>query len=511
MTAHSIGYAGPMGWRFFVLASVAVLGFACTKQNPKSCRDGVCNDPSLPYCDVGGELSGTAFTCVAGDCTPNEFAACRGDTAITCNAAGTTFDDVLCERGCDTASGGCRLCNPNETACTNGTLATCDAAGTVVASKKCTLGCFEDEPRCRDIDPSNGLGLYLDSSDTAPDLVLPNGGNIDTELGIIKDSSNNVITLPTALIAAPSGGSKIRVFVANKVELGGTLLVSYAGQDLVFTGPALAIVANSDVNVSGEITFWSDNPRVIGTAGGVDIPGCSGKQGQILNKTSPSQALASGWGGGGHATAGGRGGEIEFQLAGGAGGAAVGSPELVPLRGGCAGGYGGGGAIQVSSRTRIHVGTGAIINVNGLNGQQSDAGFFSIFAPGAGGGILLEAPIVELESNARVLANGGASPAGGMFTPVQPSLTTMPAQGGTCTQTASFFCSNGGNGAASGGPATDGAKVAYTNSPTVTQFQAGSGGGGLGYIRINTADGSYAKSSSTIESGALSTGPVKTR
>ncbi len=50
-------------------------------------------------------MSGTAGTCVAGDCTPNEVQACRGKTAVVCNAAGTNYDLKSCEHGCDPVLG----------------------------------------------------------------------------------------------------------------------------------------------------------------------------------------------------------------------------------------------------------------------------------------------------------------------------------------------------------------------------------------------------------------------
>ncbi|MBS1121430.1 MAG: hypothetical protein H6Q90_3658, partial [Deltaproteobacteria bacterium] len=95
-----------------------VMAAGCTRPNPLSCADGLCSDPGFPFCDEDGSFGDTIQTCIAVDCTPMEFATCRGDLAITCNAAGDDFDLVQCQRGCDAAGGGCRLCDPNETACT---------------------------------------------------------------------------------------------------------------------------------------------------------------------------------------------------------------------------------------------------------------------------------------------------------------------------------------------------------------------------------------------------------
>src|SRR5687768_14291225 len=94
-----------------VLVVVVVLTSACTKPNPRSCADGTCTDPDFPFCDVDGALEGIPNTCIAVECTPDTFEACRGDQIIKCNAAGTSFDLVRCERGCDEATGGCLGCS----------------------------------------------------------------------------------------------------------------------------------------------------------------------------------------------------------------------------------------------------------------------------------------------------------------------------------------------------------------------------------------------------------------
>jgi hypothetical protein len=82
-------------------------------QNPQDCAGGTCSDPSRPFCDQDGSLSGHPSTCIAVACTPAQLALCRGDQAVTCNAAGTNYDVVSCALGCDAAAGGCRQCTEN--------------------------------------------------------------------------------------------------------------------------------------------------------------------------------------------------------------------------------------------------------------------------------------------------------------------------------------------------------------------------------------------------------------
>jgi hypothetical protein len=99
-----------MSWRGFVWVGFVLLGLqACTTPNPRSCADGLCTDQRFPFCDVAGDLGGTPNECIAVTCTPGEFAECRGDTAVICNATGNDFDLVECQQGCDAASGGCKM------------------------------------------------------------------------------------------------------------------------------------------------------------------------------------------------------------------------------------------------------------------------------------------------------------------------------------------------------------------------------------------------------------------
>jgi hypothetical protein len=344
-----------------IALAVSLVGACTTKKNPLRCADGICADPSYPFCDRGGEVAGEPDTCIAVTCTPGEVDACRGDQAVTGNTEGTDYDIVQCDLGCDESIGGCRLCEPDQTACTNGTVATCDATGNVTSSEACALGCFEDEPRCRDIDPSNGLGQYLDMVSIAPDLDLKDA-YFNTKTGEVRDGAV-IVDVPSFHVPGPPDGTSIRVFVAGSVKLGNV----YAGDKTVMpndanpTGPAFALVARGDISVSGALVAPS-------SGGGMITPGCIG--GVLERNDFGSSVVSGGGGGGGHATAGGAGGSAG--TAGGAGGLVAGSGNLIPLRGGCAGGSNfdfvgtGGGAIQLTSRTRIVI--EGVVDVRGANG-----------------------------------------------------------------------------------------------------------------------------------------------
>ena len=377
----------------------------------------------------------------------------------------------------------------------------CDANGIPSVAESCPLGCFEAEARCVDVKPSNHLATFLDSSANEDDLILENV-TIDTTSGQLRDSATGAV-LPTrlsGLVPAPLGmeGAAIRVFVADYVSLNN---VRVRGE------PALAIVANGEVFINGTFSLWNDDDSAP-MPGAVLFPSCMGIEGQTFT-VSPQQFAAAGSGGGGHATPGKRGGDVgtiansSRYAAGGAGGGASGSATLEPLRGGC----GGGGAVQVTSRKRIKLGPSAIIDANGRFGFYQLGGPSSYGGGTAGGGILLEAPEVVLETQSRLLVNGGPGSSSG-FAPVSLDGTASP--GATCTSSSTYLCSNGGNGASRYGPATDGGNVPYQTGPS--NFYAGGGGGGLGYIRINTRPGGgYIKAPDTIESGVVSEAQILTR
>jgi hypothetical protein len=97
---------------------VALIITSCTRPNPRSCADGICDDPTFPFCDVDGALEGIPLTCIAVSCTPGEVAACRGQEAIRCNATGNDYELVECALGCDEGFGGCVGCATNQQ-CTN--------------------------------------------------------------------------------------------------------------------------------------------------------------------------------------------------------------------------------------------------------------------------------------------------------------------------------------------------------------------------------------------------------
>jgi hypothetical protein len=158
--------------------------------------------------------------------------------------------------------------------------------------------------------------------------------------------------------------------------------------------------------------------------------------------------------------------------------------------------------VQLVSATRVRI-LGRV-DVRGEHGGSHIAELDSfIIGGGAGGGVLVEAPVVELGSAARILANGGGG-ASTEFTGGDGEQTAAP--GAICELAG---CGTGGNGAAAGIEATAGQDQAYQAIPQV--IGGGGGGGGLGRLRINSADGSYMKSATTIEVAVTTSGVLRRR
>ena len=481
----------------------------CQEPNPRSCIDGTCTDPSLPFCDADGALAGQPETCIAVACTPGEFAACRGDHAVTCNSEGTSYDLIQCERGCDEAAGGCRLCEPNQTVCANGKVQACDESGAVTESEACPLGCFSEEPRCTKLVPSNGLSQYLPLAADAPVLDFESI-SIDTTTGEVQDLvSHTPILVPNFSFSTPNAPG-VRVFLASSANLR-TVFVSALHDGKAGAGNAFALVTKGPLRITGpiKVSFGVGTPKT----------GCNAGMGhyRIDDGDGDGPFLATGSGGGGNATVGGAGGGVSGFFAGAVGGAPIGNELIVPLQGGCSSGpldgrdvYGdgemidgvlGGGAVQLVSSTEI-VFDGKLDVRGGRGAAEADPLSVLVWGGGAGGSVLLEAPIVTMTDRALIIAKGGG---GGAVGPESSSDDTANADPGQTCQVQP--CSPGGLGGTVGSPPVSALDV--TRSGNTGNGYAGGGGGAIGRLRVNTASGGYAKTSMTLEVAATSSGTIE--
>jgi hypothetical protein len=355
----------------------------------------------------------------------------------------------------------------------------------------CPFGCSESDGHCLVPVPSNDLAVAFQVVPPTQDIALGTG-ILDIDTAVFTPSvGGSAVTLPSIEVNGAPGGAPIRAIVGRHIEIDGTVIVET--DDLL--GPALALLASEQLDVPGALFVFS---------GSVDLAGCSGAAGGAAG------TWFDGGGGGGFATAGGVGGVvgIEPRLAradaeSGAGSSVGADPALVPLRGGCIGGASGsgtaagvaGGAVQLYSAVAITV--GGTLDVDGEDAFPGTGG-------GAGGGILVEAPMVTFGDGAVLSARGGGGAAGDDLISGIPEFAN-PIAGGTCDT--GVPCGSGGAGATSGSAAQPGGDVDASNLLFTATAVAGGGGGGLGYIRINTAPGQLAGSAAVV-SGAYSTGAL---
>jgi hypothetical protein len=455
------------------LAALLVLALgACKYPVPLYCdEDTPCTDPSLPFCDLNGQYPASEF--IGKTCIPYPWDA--APPPVSCGEPGAT---LRCEAS---------------------QLVVCGEDG-FEASSTCPLGCHDEELRCNDVDPSNGLAEYLDAAASAPAVDLSDGATINTVTGEIRDGAGALVPVPSFLLPAPQNGVPIRVFAVSAWRSGEIEVIASDA-----SAPALAIVSRRDLVLHGFLNLAQLYRTSAGSILDVANP-CRGKSGGTTTVNGHIQS--GGDGGAGNSKPGGRGGFVENATSGGQGGEAFVNPDLVPLRGGCPGGptASGGGAVQLVSNARILVdgsGRPAGVDASGAGGYSS-AQFEQPGGGGSGGGVLLEAPITELIGSAILVANGGG---GGAYHDgdASPGLrSTFPAPGAP-GQPPRY--GNGGSGGTNSAP-TDGQTVDLVSTEIRV---AGGGGGAAGYIRINTADGSFTSTSGAVVSPTASTATIVPR
>lgn len=416
-------------------------------------------------------------------CDPGDALACEGNDLLVCGQDGITREVVECDISCDTDALAC-TCEPGTVSCQEGIASVCGDNG-LATLEPCALGCFDDA-RCAELDASNRLTQFLDEAVGGPDLVLPDGTIIDTnDQEIIVDGLP--INVEPVLLAAPAdpGGIPVLVFAVSSLTITGDVIAQ--GQ------PALAFVSDGDITVNG-ILLARAGAGSDGTGGGSTLVVC--------DPGPPATGHISGRGGGGFGGRGGDGGDITDGPTGGAGGAIVGNPEVIPLRGGGQdpGFVGAGGGLQLVSKTRIAVTDGGAIDAGGVAGLDNGTG------GGAGGGVVLEAPVVVVSGAASAIAaNGGGGGCGNSGT------VTRSAEAGRLDDQRALGCLSDGGG--DGGRGGAGATPSGTAGETISGcgVVAGQGGGGVGRIRVSTADGTFAPADGAIVSPPATSAAVGTR
>src|ERR1019366_4995175 len=193
-------------------------------------------------------------------------------------------------------------------------------------------------------------------------------------------------------------GSSIELYVAKswKIEPAGVLSVLdktpvvLVGVSTINVLGLLNVHATADATVAGGFIGMTN-----GTAGG---PG-KGTAG-VQSVSNVDTGIAGG--GGGYCGAGGAAGKAT--ATNGGAGKTYGTPAIVPLAGGSAGGPGalppgggggGRGAVELVAGTSVTISAGGIVSAGGGAGYDgTDTGLYVASGGGSGGAVLIEAPAV---------------------------------------------------------------------------------------------------------------------
>jgi len=442
-------------------------------------------------------------------------------------------EDGFCPAGQMCYSGRCYASPPIDDAPIDGDLdAAVDACGANVCqggdlvgcgvNTTCTYGCISDGvPHCARIKPSNALPWSLVPFPGGT-LTLASGTHVfDTTAGTLT-TNGNAVALPSA-VTAQVFGTPVQMMV---LALGDLELQSGATLTVTGTRP-LAILADGNVTVAsgaaillgGRCSGSTYDPTCGGPAGGkggqlnTDLAtGCGAGQNGATNAVGTDE---SGGGGGGF----GRAGAPSIGVGAGQGrqGDACGNSNLEPLLGGSGGGAGGmsagnvrgggrggggGGAMQITASERLDI--QGLIDAGGAGGENgypngSPAGTTSGGGGGggSGGGLLLEAG--NLVVTGSVTANGGAG--GGHSTTIALGHGENGRTNRTCAVSNASVLDEGTTGGrgdcdATPGPGNGGA-----------MDDRGGGGGGVGRIRFN---GFTTTLTGATISGSQTTGPQPT-
>lgn len=237
---------------------VLVLLASCTTPNPRSCADGTCSDPALPFCDVDGAVAGAPLACIAVSCTPAEVAVCRGSEAVTCNSAGDNFELKDCPLGCNIAVGGCRSC-ATDTDCTTAA-PICDQT-----TSQCRVCAADTE--CESL--VCGQGACVDRSE----IVYASSTGSNVANGTLSDPGS----IPRALELASIGGGTpkiVRLLPGTYTTPLEVLAPTTAPLEIVATGAtirspfvAMNVRGGADVKIRGISLTGGNHALLCGSNG----------------------------------------------------------------------------------------------------------------------------------------------------------------------------------------------------------------------------------------------------
>jgi hypothetical protein len=299
-------------------------------------------------------------------------------------------------------------------------------------------------------------------------------------------------TLPPAVLVPQVNGPTLVVFVVDRlvVNSGATvsILAGPNGADSAFV-PVFAVRGDAIINGTIEVSARFDGFNATNGPGG-SVPGCP------ANISGSSQSNRSGGGqGGAFGLPSGAGGRGDNGAAGAPSMAANGNDTLTPLRGGCPGSRGGGGAsgrfghngggLQLWARGQLSINGAVLANGGrGLGTQLVTGGGGG--GGGSGGGLLIEATTLNLGASAIVAANGGSGAEGSSIGDGANGLPGAAGVDPVAGGNGPVICGGpGGRGGARNGDAGVGENGDPGGGNCTNLGGGGGGGGSVGRVRFN--------------------------
>ncbi|MGQ0504339.1 MAG: MopE-related protein [Myxococcaceae bacterium] len=444
---------------------------------------GTCVPGAPKACNTPGRCETGQGTCApsTGACT---YAAAPAQSNCDDGLSCTSGDKCDANRSC---SGTAYTCTPPTNSCFT---QFCQGDGTcgqslVTAGTPCGTGTCAADGTCAKAFP------YLPANFSPAGMVPSNAITIDCNLTVDSSGAGDMPTTwcgrpgPRGVVVSQgAGNAELYVFPISNLTVATGATLRLRGSRPI----ALAVFGDAVIN------------GIIDAGAALTVNGAGGVASCTLTVSAAATAAGAGGGGagGGFGIRGGNGGRSgdSPRNAGGLQGPVQGVATLVPLRGGCSGGFGGnaggvnasggaggaGGAVQLSVAGTLTL--GGRISASGGGGRGALNANGGGGGGGSGGAILLEAATLDLKTTATLTAQGGGGGQGhgGLLATGDSGADghvadLNPAAGGQAPLNA-----NGGVGGA-GGTENDDAEDGQEG--TGAGNGGGGGGGGAGRIAFH--------------------------
>jgi hypothetical protein len=483
----------------------------CDTNLPNGCEQALTNNTHCGGCNVSCARTNATASCATGTCTLGTcnagYASCDSNTANGCEI--DTYTTANC--------GGCANLAQNQacTALPNVMQSSC--GGGVCSVDVCNSG-FAN---CDGV-VANGcehVGATCCTSHQLPpsvnvDVTQWSAAFLTSPIWNCNAAGTTTINSTAGTITSTSCALGTLDFTNNVPQLGGApnvMVVRLRGLT-VSTGHIIKLVGDKPVIFLVEGNVVVDSGGLIDAGAVLNVAGAGGSIATLCvgstagdNGTYPH---VGGAGGGGFGTGGGTGAN-KNGINGYGGGGPTADQDLMPLRGGCSGGKGGGsapvgvggGAVEISASGTITLGspstTGSISAAGGGASSTPSGNTHGGSGAGSGGGVLLVSPATPTFYGASAVRAHGGGGGGGAASGAAAVAGANGASANDLAAAAGVAAGNTGNAGGIGataywgsaGSATisgSGGNAPFSGTAGSTTLSRGAGGGGTGIVIVMT-------------------------